>query len=116
MEYDFPTKSRGKCKTQRHTVYDNSAADISTTTQSSSLKLGQLITDVMSALIKGLGSLDTSQGYLPLWMAFISGIAVFNAVQNYMTTTLTQKVYSDRPTEGSSLHVFSLYVESSLSP
>lgn len=48
----------------------------------------------MASLIRQVISLESGQGYLPLWMAFVSGIAVFNAVQNYITTTLTKKVYS----------------------
>ena len=39
--------------------------------------------------------LDISSGYLPVWMFFISGVAVFNSIQNYVTTSLTQRVYSE---------------------
>lgn len=49
----------------------------------------------MASLIRSVIALNTGDGYLPLWMAFISGIAVFNAFQNYVGTTLTQKVYSE---------------------
>ncbi|BGP41003.1 hypothetical protein JCM10449v2_004970 [Rhodotorula kratochvilovae] len=36
-------------------------------------------------------------GYLPYWMLLISGVAVFNAAQNYLTTALTRKVYERSP-------------------
>ncbi|ORY82678.1 hypothetical protein BCR37DRAFT_392879 [Protomyces lactucae-debilis] len=43
-----------------------------------------------SDLLKGL----TQDGLLPLWMTLVSGMALFNAVQNYLTTSLTKRVYS----------------------
>ncbi|CCG83161.1 Ergosterol biosynthetic protein [Taphrina deformans PYCC 5710] len=48
----------------------------------------------MPGLFTSLLALNTGDGYLPVWMAFISGIAAFNAVQNYLTTNLTKRVYS----------------------
>ncbi|GAA5996560.1 hypothetical protein JCM11641_002093, partial [Rhodosporidiobolus odoratus] len=33
-------------------------------------------------------------GNLPYWMLFVSGLAVFNSVQNFLTTKLTRRVYS----------------------
>lgn len=49
----------------------------------------------MTSLIAGFASLDVKDGYLPLWMAFISGVAAFNSVQNFLTTSLTKRVYSE---------------------
>ncbi|BGO92316.1 ergosterol biosynthesis protein [Rhodotorula toruloides] len=39
----------------------------------------------------------TSGGNLPNWMLFVSGLAIFNGVQNYLTTRLTAQVYARRP-------------------
>ncbi|GAA6019807.1 hypothetical protein JCM10207_003703 [Rhodosporidiobolus poonsookiae] len=36
-------------------------------------------------------------GNLPYWMLFVSGLAVFNSVQNFLTTSLTRRVYSRSP-------------------
>ncbi|GAA5904529.1 hypothetical protein JCM5296_005475 [Sporobolomyces johnsonii] len=36
-------------------------------------------------------------GTLPYWMLFVSGLAVFNSVQNFLTTSLTKRVYSRSP-------------------
>ncbi|GAA5877220.1 hypothetical protein JCM3774_000121 [Rhodotorula dairenensis] len=36
-------------------------------------------------------------GNLPYWMLFVSGLAVFNGLQNYLTLSLTRKVYGRAP-------------------
>ncbi|GAA5872391.1 hypothetical protein JCM8547_000916 [Rhodosporidiobolus lusitaniae] len=36
-------------------------------------------------------------GYLPYWMLFVSSLAVFNGVQNFLTTKLTRQVYARSP-------------------
>ncbi|GAA6014155.1 hypothetical protein JCM11491_004122 [Sporobolomyces phaffii] len=36
-------------------------------------------------------------GNLPYWMLFVSSLAIFNSVQNFVTTSLTRKVYSRAP-------------------
>ncbi|GAA6040640.1 hypothetical protein JCM8097_008082 [Rhodosporidiobolus ruineniae] len=36
-------------------------------------------------------------GNLPYWMLFVSGLAVFNSAQNFLTTSLTRRVYSRAP-------------------
>ncbi|KAL8279954.1 hypothetical protein RQP46_007535 [Phenoliferia psychrophenolica] len=41
--------------------------------------------------------LPTSEGYLPYWMLFVSSLAIFNSVQNFVTTSLTRRVYNRSP-------------------
>ncbi|GAA5855304.1 hypothetical protein JCM9279_001941 [Rhodotorula babjevae] len=36
-------------------------------------------------------------GLLPYWMLFVSATAVFNSLQNYLTTSLTRQVYARSP-------------------
>ncbi|KZW02943.1 Erg28-like protein [Exidia glandulosa HHB12029] len=36
-------------------------------------------------------------GLLPKWMLFVSSMAVFNAVQNLTTVSLTRRIYSAQP-------------------
>lgn len=36
-------------------------------------------------------------GYLPYWMLFVSGLAIFNSIQNFVTTSLTRRIYSRSP-------------------
>ncbi|GAA5835134.1 hypothetical protein JCM11251_000171 [Rhodosporidiobolus azoricus] len=36
-------------------------------------------------------------GNLPYWMLFVSGLAIFNSAQNFLTTKLTKRVYSRAP-------------------
>ncbi|GAA5953268.1 hypothetical protein JCM3765_007458 [Sporobolomyces pararoseus] len=36
-------------------------------------------------------------GNLPYWMLFVSSLAIFNSVQNFLTTSLTRKVYARSP-------------------
>ncbi|KAL7417154.1 Erg28 like protein-domain-containing protein [Mrakia frigida] len=36
-------------------------------------------------------------GVLPYWMLFVSTLACFNTVQNYISPTLTRKVYAGKP-------------------
>ncbi|SCV69989.1 BQ2448_1383 [Microbotryum intermedium] len=38
-----------------------------------------------------------SQGYLPYWMLFVASLAVFNSIQNFVTTSLTRRVYARSP-------------------
>ncbi|GAA6009479.1 Erg28p [Rhodotorula paludigena] len=44
-----------------------------------------------------LDMLPQAPGYLPYWMLFVSSVAVFNSAQNYLTTSLTRKVYARSP-------------------
>ncbi|KIY72362.1 Erg28-like protein [Cylindrobasidium torrendii FP15055 ss-10] len=39
--------------------------------------------------------LPQASGLLPKWMLFVAFTAVFNSVQNFVTTKLTQQVYSN---------------------
>lgn len=39
-------------------------------------------------------------GYLPYWMLFVSGLAIFNSIQNFVTTSLTRRIYSRSPGSG----------------
>lgn len=59
----------------------------------------------MAGLIRNLLALNTGEGYLPIWMAFISGVAMFNAVQNFLTTSLTKRVYSETDQGKQSMYV-----------
>ncbi|SCZ90079.1 BZ3500_MvSof-1268-A1-R1_Chr9g10701 [Microbotryum saponariae] len=43
---------------------------------------------------------SASQGYLPYWMIFVSSLAVFNSVQNFVTTSLTRRIYARSPACG----------------
>ncbi|SGZ00182.1 BQ5605_C034g11329 [Microbotryum silenes-dioicae] len=40
---------------------------------------------------------SASQGYLPYWMIFVSSLALFNSVQNFVTTSLTRRIYARSP-------------------
>ncbi|ORY63800.1 hypothetical protein BCR35DRAFT_295266 [Leucosporidium creatinivorum] len=44
-----------------------------------------------------LDLLPDTEGYLPYWMLFVSSLAVFNSVQNFLTTSLTRKIYNKSP-------------------
>ncbi|TGZ82679.1 erg28p [Ascodesmis nigricans] len=41
--------------------------------------------------------LPQGDGYLPAWLLFVSIVATFNSLQNYITLTLTKRVYSRQP-------------------
>ncbi|CAG8700443.1 4007_t:CDS:10, partial [Funneliformis caledonium] len=38
-------------------------------------------------------------GYLAYWMLFVSILAIFNTIQNFLTLSLTKRVYSARPNQ-----------------
>lgn len=42
-------------------------------------------------------------GYLPKWLLFISIVSIFNSVQTYFNTSLTRKVYENKPEQVSPL-------------
>ncbi|KAJ3815584.1 hypothetical protein F5876DRAFT_85706 [Lentinula aff. lateritia] len=42
-------------------------------------------------------SLPTSEGWLPIWQLVVTSAAVFNAIQNYTTLKLTQRLYARMP-------------------
>jgi hypothetical protein len=49
----------------------------------------------MSQILKDIFNRQwTKDGLLPVWMLFVSSLAIFNAVQNYLTVSLTKRVYS----------------------
>ncbi|KAI7865328.1 Erg28 like protein-domain-containing protein [Spinellus fusiger] len=37
------------------------------------------------------------EGYLPRWLLFTSALGLFNTVQNYCTSSLTKRVYANKP-------------------
>ncbi|KAJ3929820.1 MAG: Erg28 like protein-domain-containing protein [Lentinula lateritia] len=41
--------------------------------------------------------LPTSEGWLPIWQLVVASAAVFNAIQNYTTLKLTQRLYARMP-------------------
>ncbi|ORZ02625.1 Erg28 like protein-domain-containing protein [Syncephalastrum racemosum] len=43
------------------------------------------------------------EGYLPKWLLFTTTLGLFNTVQNYMTDSLTKRVYAGKPNEVSPL-------------
>ncbi|KAM0752599.1 Erg28-like protein [Meredithblackwellia eburnea MCA 4105] len=47
--------------------------------------------------------LPQSEGKLPYWMLFVSSLAVFNSIQNFVTTSLTRRVYNKSPASVSGL-------------
>ncbi|KAI5858606.1 Erg28 like protein-domain-containing protein [Tricharina praecox] len=52
----------------------------------------------MSAILDVvLSYLPQDSGYLSKWLLFVSAVAVFNSVQNFVTLKLTQRVYQERP-------------------
>ncbi|EIM19917.1 Erg28-like protein [Wallemia mellicola CBS 633.66] len=36
-------------------------------------------------------------GLLPKWMLFVSALAIFNSIQNCLTTSLTARIYNHKP-------------------
>ncbi|CDZ97531.1 Predicted membrane protein [Phaffia rhodozyma] len=48
-------------------------------------------------------SLPQSSGWLPNWMLFVSTLALFNTVQNYVSPTLSKRVYAAKPDQVSPL-------------
>ena len=43
---------------------------------------------------------DSAGGYLANWLLFVSILALFNTIQNFVTLSLTKRVYSARPDQG----------------
>jgi hypothetical protein len=43
---------------------------------------------------------ESAGGYLAYWMLFVSILALFNTIQNFVTLSLTKKIYSARPDQG----------------
>ncbi len=43
---------------------------------------------------------DSAGGYLAYWMLFMSILAIFNTIQNFLTVSLTKRVYNARPDQG----------------
>ena len=41
--------------------------------------------------------LPKSEGLLPKWQLLVSGMAFFNAVQNFATLKLTRRIYGNVP-------------------
>lgn len=41
-----------------------------------------------------------NEGYLPYWILLASVLAIFNSLQNFLTLSLTKRVYSAKPHEG----------------
>ncbi|KAG0179365.1 ergosterol biosynthesis protein [Apophysomyces sp. BC1021] len=50
----------------------------------------QNITDIFSTL---------PEGYLPKWLLFTSALGIFNTIQNFCTSSLTKRVYANKPQE-----------------
>ncbi|RIA98472.1 Erg28-like protein [Glomus cerebriforme] len=46
---------------------------------------------------------DSAGGYLAYWMLFVSILAIFNTIQNFVTLSLTKRVYSARPDQVTAL-------------
>ncbi|KAG0142071.1 hypothetical protein CROQUDRAFT_663015 [Cronartium quercuum f. sp. fusiforme G11] len=44
-----------------------------------------------------LSGLPEHDGLLPKWMAFIAVVSVFNTIQNFLTLSLTRRIYSGQP-------------------
>ena len=40
------------------------------------------------------------EGYLPKWLLFTSALGIFNSIQNFCTSSLTKRVYANKPEEG----------------
>ncbi|GAO49664.1 Erg28-like protein [Saitoella complicata NRRL Y-17804] len=52
----------------------------------------------MSAIIDSLTAyLPTTPGLLPKWMLFVSTMAIFNTIQNFVTTKLSKQIYLRKP-------------------
>lgn len=43
---------------------------------------------------------ESAGGYLSYWMLFVSILALFNTIQNFVTLSLTKRIYSARPDQG----------------
>ncbi|KAF1804447.1 Erg28 like protein-domain-containing protein [Mucor lusitanicus] len=39
------------------------------------------------------------EGYLPKWLLFTSALGIFNSIQNFCTSSLTKRVYANKPEE-----------------
>jgi len=50
---------------------------------------------MMSPVLESI--LPASDGWLPIWQLVVASAAVFNAVQNYTTLKLTQRLYARTP-------------------
>ncbi|GBB88434.1 hypothetical protein RclHR1_00150030 [Rhizophagus clarus] len=46
---------------------------------------------------------DSAGGYLAYWMLFVSILALFNTIQNFVTLSLTKQIYSARPDQVTAL-------------
>lgn len=44
--------------------------------------------------------LPQSEGWLPKWQLVVASLALFNTAQNFATTALTKRVYSNSPSDG----------------
>ncbi|KAI5481869.1 hypothetical protein MNV49_000146 [Pseudohyphozyma bogoriensis] len=51
----------------------------------------------MSSPLAFSAFLPEGEGYLPYWMLFVSSLAIFNSAQNFLTTSLTRKIFSKSP-------------------
>ena len=47
--------------------------------------------------------LPQAVGLLPKWQLLVSSLAVFNTIQNFLTLSLTKRIYSKQPHNGASL-------------
>lgn len=50
------------------------------------------------------------EGYLPKWLLFTSALGIFNSIQNFCTSSLTKRVYANKPEEGKKLIFISITV------
>ncbi|CAG8472409.1 13844_t:CDS:2 [Rhizophagus irregularis] len=46
---------------------------------------------------------ESAGGYLSYWMLFVSILALFNTIQNFVTLSLTKRIYSARPDQVTAL-------------
>ncbi|BFZ54913.1 ergosterol biosynthesis protein [Savitreella phatthalungensis] len=43
--------------------------------------------------------IDPATDKLPLWLSFVSAVAIFNTIQNYITLSFTRRVYDNAPSQ-----------------
>ncbi|KAE9400239.1 Erg28-domain-containing protein [Gymnopus androsaceus JB14] len=53
------------------------------------------MSQVLSQVLESF--LPASDGWLPIWQLVVASAAVFNAMQNYTTLKLTQRIYAGTP-------------------
>lgn len=52
-----------------------------------------------------LSFLPNDEGFLPKWQLFIALVATLNSLQNLATVSITRKLYTNKPQQGTSRHM-----------